>query len=240
MPLTPVRVMRIVPKALSFDGIDDYVEVPDFLPQLSEITVETLFYVLSEARYGLVTQADYTGWRLYTVETELDFGILATNDKYYYVHYTPPESYASVWHHLVGIYRKPNLELWHDKQRVAAWTVGDYDIKDSTAPILIGATWTGSNPTLRWFVKGYIALVRIYDRALTEDEIRHNYYFPNDPVKDGLVLWLHWDSIDVGAGKWYDKSGYGNDGTIYGATEVEIIKSPVRTLTPTRLLSPVR
>ena len=85
-------------------------------------------------------------------------------------------------------------------------------------------------------IHGYIAFVRIYNRALSDSEITHNYYFPNDPVRDGLVLWLHWDSIDIENGIWYDKSGYDNHGTIYGATLVDIIKSPTRILSPTRII----
>ena len=38
-------------------------------------------------------------------------------------------------------------------------------------------------------------------------------------ITDGLVLWYDGDSIDIENGIWHDKSGNGNDGTIYGATK---------------------
>ncbi len=36
------------------------------------------------------------------------------------------------------------------------------------------------------------------------------------------------------AGKWYDKSGYGNNGTLYNVQCVDLIKKPVRILQPVR------
>jgi len=63
---------------------------------------------------------------------------------------------------------------------------------------------------------GTIALVRIYNRVLSEDEVRWNYLHPDNPVRDGLVLWL---KMDEGEGtKVFDYSGNDNDGTIHGAT----------------------
>jgi len=82
--------------------------------------------------------------------------------------------------------------------------------------------------------------VLLYSRPLTDEEILWNYNNPDNPVRRGLVLWLHWDSIDPAKGVWYDKSGYGNHGKIYGATLVKIVKSPRRVLTPARVLAPVR
>jgi len=64
--------------------------------------------------------------------------------------------------------------------------------------------------------RGLIKDVRIYNRALSDSEIRWDYLHPDDPVRDGLVLWL---PMNEGSGdEVYDLSGYNNHGTIYGAT----------------------
>jgi hypothetical protein len=56
--------------------------------------------------------------------------------------------------------------------------------------------------------------VRVYSRALTEQEVRHNFQNPNSPVLDGLELWLSWDSFRGSV--WLDKSGKGRHATVYG------------------------
>jgi len=73
-------------------------------------------------------------------------------------------------------------------------------------------------------IQRYIAFIRIYSRALSRSEILHNYRNPNNPIRDGLVLWL--DARNVIGNTWYDLSGYGNNGTIYGATQVSLFNPP--------------
>ena len=56
--------------------------------------------------------------------------------------------------------------------------------------------------------------LRIYDRALSENEIKTLYN--GGDIRDGLVLYL---PMDEGSGNTvYDHSGNNNHGTIYGAT----------------------
>jgi len=63
-----------------------------------------------------------------------------------------------------------------------------------------------------------VYFVLIYSRALSDLEIQNIYNDPTNPPTDGLVLWLAPDSVDTANDIWTDKSGQGNDGTIYGAT----------------------
>ncbi|MEM4454319.1 MAG: LamG domain-containing protein [Thermofilaceae archaeon] len=56
--------------------------------------------------------------------------------------------------------------------------------------------------------------VRIYNRALSDDEIRA-IYEQGAPIRDGLVL--HLDFTEGEGSVAYDKSGCGNHATIYGA-----------------------
>jgi hypothetical protein len=74
----------------------------------------------------------------------------------------------------------------------------------------------------------------IYSRILSETEISWNYVNPDNPIRNGLVLWLraHPDYIkDIdgdGVLEWIDLSGFNNHGKIYGATLVKLIRDPVR------------
>jgi len=82
-----------------------------------------------------------------------------------------------------------------------------------TNPILIGNRQNEGN-----YFEGSIYLILIYNRALSDTEIQQIYNDPLNPPTDGLALWLAPDSVDTANDKWTDKSGQGNDGTIYGAT----------------------
>ncbi|MBO8175420.1 MAG: hypothetical protein H0Z18_09200 [Thermococcus sp.] len=75
---------------------------------------------------------------------------------------------------------------------------------------------------LAGYTPGKVYLVLIYNRALSDDEIQAIYNDPLHPPTDGLVLWYAPDSVDTANGLWTDKSGNGNDGTIYGASYVPL------------------
>jgi len=64
--------------------------------------------------------------------------------------------------------------------------------------------------------------VLLYNRVLSDEEIREIYEHPLDPPRDGLVLWYGPDSVDTAQNKWLDKSGNANDGQIYGASYVPL------------------
>jgi hypothetical protein len=94
--------------------------------------------------------------------------------------------------------------------------------------------------------QGYISMAMVYSRALSDSEIRWNYLYPDNPVRNGLVLWLKADPSYVkdidgdGVLEWIDLSGNNNHGKIYGAQLVQLVKTPARTLTPYRVSSPKR
>jgi hypothetical protein len=77
---------------------------------------------------------------------------------------------------------------------------------------------------VNWF-KGYIYEVLIYDRALTRDEILYNYNHSDNPVKDGLIVWLKADPSTVRGNTWIDLSGYGNNATLYNTQLIQLAPS---------------
>jgi len=240
MPLSPKRVRRIPPQALYFDGVDDYVVVPHSgLFNSPEATLEVFVSVSSLlGRWQVITTkwdgnvsheeyvlgVDYNGY-LYTIHRNaLGSRIGVTDGK----------AVAGVWYGLAMVYKADSfLRLYVNTSKYETTYTGTMYYQ--TGPLYIGQR--GDN---LYFFPGYIAYVRLYSRALTDDEITWNYNYPDNPIRNGLVLWLHWDSIDPVAGVWYDKSGFGNHGTIYGATLVKIVKPPRRVLTPSRVLAPRR
>jgi hypothetical protein len=88
----------------------------------------------------------------------------------------------------------------------------------NTQNIYIGSEKGGGR-----FFQGFIAQVLIYkDKALSVFEIQHNMLNSNNPVRDGLVLWLDVRACDASKNICYDLSGNGNHGTMYNVSIVTL------------------
>lgn len=241
MPLTASRIKpRLPPKAMYFDGTDDYVDVYPFdiitdFPFTVEAMVSADTYAQSysgivdhgrsaKKNFWILTHADYekiqvgvgdgSGGQEISIDVSSYLGepILVTAVFYNDL----------IRGYLNGVY-------------VAGRTLTITPVIDTSIRLTLGMRTSHT-----YGFRGYIAFVRIYNRSLSESEIEWNYLHPSDPVRDGLVLWLHWDSIDSASGLWKDKTYHGNDGTIYGASEIEFTPPPYRKLTPVRKLNVVR
>jgi len=136
------------------------------------------------------------------------------------------------WWMIGGTYDGAELISWANGQQINTRYYSDKYVRETNTVLHIAHGWAGYAPI-------EVAVAYIYkDKALTGDEIQHNHLNPMSPVTDGLVLWL---KMEEGSGTTvHDYSGYGNDGTIYGASWTEITHDPVRTLSPVRVLSNVR
>ena len=209
-------------KALSFDGVDDYVEISR--PATGdEVSVEVLIKYPSSYDPGGIFGAflDWTpnkasyllwsdksnmfSWRIQgvsSVSPRLDFPYSADNlDKWYHVFATYSKSEGKMRLYInASLYAEGNFN-----ESIAypdiPWYVGRY----TTA-----------------YTKVFIALIHIYNRSLTESEIKQNYYsvvYHNvSYVTDGLVLYFEFDSF-LSPTECKDLSGNGNDGVAYNGVE---------------------
>jgi hypothetical protein len=241
MPLSPLRTLRIPSEyALSFDGVDDKVRVP-YSPSLVAFPV-TMVAWLYHDRTQTWNRGDIVG-RLYNYRSSiLKTGAL---ESWYYdgtvwrggsFGVTIPEK---VWKHVAFILKPEGTdtrrELYVDGLLVASDVTTGQPITTATHIVRIGE----SSPDYA-LIKGYIDEVCIYSRVLSADEIFWNYNYPYNPIRNGLVLWLSGTDEAIQPPTWYDKSNFGNNGTIYGAQKTQLIRKPVRTLAATRVLASVR
>jgi len=245
MPLTPKRVLRQFRYAMYFDGVDDYVLVPYNrvfdVGNSGQLTVAVFVeYVLAPVAWrGIVTK------NREDPDTSYWYGIFISATTSYVYHFrfstsavnTIPASTTSfdyVELKMTTTYAEGYVNL---VKRASLYAI----IKDATYPLYIGRA--GGVPQ---FFSGYIRSVYIYSKWLTDDESAQNYNYPDNPIKNGLVLWLQADpqyikDIDGdGVLEWIDLSGYNNHGKIYGAQLVQLIKTPNRVLKPARVLKPLR
>ena len=225
--LAPVRIRGTFGKALSFDGVDDYVDCgKDVIDATGTITFECWFKSNDISAAQGIASIVNTGYDYSTGKNYLVVGIFNSRVQATAAGSLESSRWSSVlqsntWYHLVVI------KVPGDIDKIYINGVEDTHSSD--------AHWGGDVSTVIGkvdvatdrYLKGTIDEVRIYNRALSEEEIVQ--LFQGGHVWKGLVLWLRFDE---GSGTTAgDSSGYGNHGTIYGATWTNgamILRKPVR------------
>ncbi len=172
--------------ALNFDGIDDYVLLPnesDF-DITGPITVEAWIKVdeWDIPNQAIVTKGDNT-WRISRnwINSTISFalsgvgqldGSVAVDD--------------NQWHHIAGVYDGSSMSLYIDGVLDVSNTSSG-SIATSDDPVIIGSNYQGI-PTR--FFDGSIDDVIIWDRALSQTEILETMATPIDPADSGLVAYF--------------------------------------------------
>ena len=246
MPLTPKRVLRQFRYAMYFDGVDDYVRVKDS-DSLHIFGSMTIFYLVipyfKSAYQAITTKWDGNPYH------EIFISGLTGNNRFYAIHRNTDgyrfyvetsQTYASgLWYSVAVVYDLASLSIIVNGSKSSTLYSG-------TPYPNTGDLFIGQRGDSQYWSNIYLANLLIYSRALSDSEILWNYQYPDNPVRSGLVLWLQADPSNVkdidgdGILEWIDLSGFNNHGKIYGAQLVQLIKTPVRVLTPARALSPVR
>jgi hypothetical protein len=173
-------------KAFSFDGIDDYVEVPDeaSLSLTNSLTIEAWINPRSLShRYPAIVKK--TGLRGgpstthgYTLEfidriPQVVLG-LYVGDQWFS---SPPANVpvgTNTWSHVVATYDGSWIRMYLNGTEIGPATYGPGSIMLSDNPLNIGRDPGHPTDPDRYF-DGLIDDVRIYNRALTADEIRSIY-----------------------------------------------------------------
>ena len=175
--------------ALDFDGVDDYVEVhdsPDFTT--NKITVlawvkgpaQSIGRVLSHYEYG----RDERAWTMYSQDGTDKFNVAITDTgEYYFGHRkqykTSVAAFDNSWHFLAFTFdgAGSNLKLYldgtEDTDVVKVYDDPITKIYDSTASVTVGCDFYYGETD--HFFNGIIDDVRIYNRALSEEEILEVY-----------------------------------------------------------------
>jgi len=207
-----------VKPALAFDETDDYVLVP-YSPSLAveggDFTALVFAYIPpahgGENYPALLDRGRYQAANFWIINRRdnnyMYFG-LGYTDGTICEYNTGP--YTGL--HLFGIKRSGNTMY----AIVDGSVVGSLDIT-KTVNVTNRDLYLGYNLNIAYF-GGIIYCAYIYNRALSDSETSYIFNNPNSPPANGLVLWL---PLDEGSGSVVnDKSGNGNNGTIYGATWV--------------------
>ncbi|MBW2973644.1 VCBS repeat-containing protein [Candidatus Woesearchaeota archaeon] len=162
--------------AYSFNGVNDYILVPDS-PSLSprqEVTVEGWFYYKNAgSNTGLIWKHSYN-YILYTGEnSQVKFRVWNTSNAVSGANFSEASLAIPGWNHIVGVFNGTNAILYLNGSQIG--TIGSAiggGIRDQAGDLFIGKR--GDNGGSIYF-NGTIDEVRIYNQSLTPQQIKANY-----------------------------------------------------------------
>jgi Tol biopolymer transport system component len=224
------KVVNIFPSfpgtALYFDGVDDYVEIPDSdsLNPTNEITIS--FWVYHNGYAGIYKIA-FCPNEQYSPGNSRSYYLIVrydTNKVVLRIHsavrtadsiYSNNAVGLNEWHHVTGTFNRGKAEIYIDGELDNSTTMSVSSIMDDVQPLFIGGCWSYCGAD-HWTsgLKGIIDEVAIYNRALSAEEIQARISRHLTGEEAGLVG--YWD-FDEGEGQVvYDLSGNGNHGYLGG------------------------
>jgi len=159
-----------------FDGVDDEVEIPhsESLNVISEITVALYVYdTTGPTNMGIISKGNRgETWFIDAENSEAPVEgmewFVKTTAGAFVLH--APLGYMNKWIHLVAVAKTGYMAIWIDGIEVAMRSDITGSILTTTNPLVLGAHFDGL------FFRGILDEVRIYNRALSADEIRMLMY----------------------------------------------------------------
>jgi hypothetical protein len=196
-----------------FDGVDDYADAGVFTDLTGNFTVSTWVYIngTTSAVQDLVSKFGGTAATTNFLLEVNSSGTLVS----FFVGDGNPSNAASAtislgqWYFVTGIWDGTNTKIYLNGSFIAnATTPLTPDV--SGTHLFIGARSSG----LR-FTNGSLDEVRIYNRALSDEEVGKLYRetVPDNP-DTGLVGYWPMNGKDISGTTAYDRSGKGNTGTL--------------------------
>jgi hypothetical protein len=163
---------------LYLDGVNDYVEVPDANSLSSPNNVSIFVRVNSpdiQSRWS-----DVLGKGVSDTDEELAFWYISGQawfDVGYPYAAILPSVLNNTWNTFAGTFKKTSssaiFTIAQNGANKSLWQSGNYNysVSPNSYPLTIGKRWYNSDPNSRTF-KGYIDCVMIFNKALSEAEIR--------------------------------------------------------------------
>lgn len=191
-------------KALAFSGkmpftLEAYVYPEDTVASTPIITKGNDEWKCTES-YGLQRKVffnqetgdpveDYLEFYIYNTEWNEDDGVYTKVS----ASIPTPDNWAGQWHRIAGTFDGENLKLYLDGKEVAA-AKDSHGIARGGNAVGIGAdvTYDAQNPNVPPIFKGLIDNVRIYNKALTPDEIKKTSRKPDE----NALVWLDFEGAE--------------------------------------------
>jgi hypothetical protein len=167
----------------SFDGVDDYIKLNNDILMQSNKTISMWLYLNSAKTHALINQGGVSnnrGW-YFAALSDMNLRFTGSNTSYdsglrSRITTNSPLSLAT-WHHVVLVFDSSNQEAYFYVDGVLCPDDGgviysSYNLASVDANI---GTYNDTNGTINTIANGLIDEVGIWDRLLTEDEIKRIY-----------------------------------------------------------------
>ena len=239
-------------RAMYFNGVNAYVVIPLTVYGWSSITVQEWLYPFHPKANSAYTKFSMIG--------DVPSVFWGTNNRYDYTallfHFVTRRPDGAMGYYGFSIFAYRNMWVntayrFSIADRMLAGYVNGGRVYSATVPSTEYTVleWNPDTATRPWMYRRFVLgasvegresmkmmqfQLLIYSRVLSDSEIAWNYWNPDNPVRNGLVIWLQADPqyiMDIdgdGVLEWVDLSGSGNHGKIYGARLVELIRTPAR------------
>ena len=207
--------------SLSFDGVDDYVNISsgdDF--NVSDDQELTISAYIKTNENGYLFNAEFSfGYYFYISQSsELALWYNGTGNGCG----ANTDIRDGDWHHVVASYDGNSIKIYIDGQLDNnCENMGSLESRDGSIDITIG-----NRPGSTHF-NGGIDEVSIWNKALTQEEVENTIQVELNGDEEGLIG--YWNFNDGEGTTLTDLSGNGNNGTISGATwsdDVPILPTP--------------
>ena len=174
---------------LSFDGVDDYVDVPPSASLNTPNTLTAEAWVYWRGGHGRILQKDDRGNNVYTRLWESgvntgDFRIELWHSNGDTTVQNANSLTVNEWIHLVMTFDGTDIKMYQNSVLTKTFNFpGDIRV-DNNTPVTIGGHWINAE-----FFNGLIDEARIYNRALSASEISQLYLTPYAGFVEDLPLW---------------------------------------------------
>ena len=240
--LTAEKEIAILPmcptgSALTFDGVDDYLEIADnpalqfnqndsFAISFWALPVSHLSgkggWIIGKMQDSSVTHSFTYEVAWWSSSSTFAFSISRANSTgWVSLNTTAGSVPAGKWYYVSVVYDNRDMKIYLNGKLNSTGTFPyNADNTTSTQSMALGARLINSNLEKGRFYNGQIDDVAIFNRTLTPEEVQYNMYHKLAGNENGLVG--YWD-FEEGQGQIaHDKSGNGNDGQLGGSGEAQI------------------
>ena len=226
----PLYIDGVSGKALQFDGVDDYVSIPDSQSlRIQSFTLAAWIY-MTERPYqhgsrhsSIFNKFHYqigtgdTGFTFTFVDpTSTDDNLMIAigdgiDDRQLVRYNSINDLTLNQWHFVTGTWDGSIASIYIDGQLKSSANTDEYTIAYDSTPLALG-TEVASGAKDVWF-KGIIDEAMVYNKTLTAEEIQDAY---NSYFEDLRGYW----KLDKGSGTTaFDSSAYGNNGILMNGPE---------------------
>ncbi|MBU4332311.1 hypothetical protein KKD20_04275 [Patescibacteria group bacterium] len=169
------KVAGISGQALQFDGVDDYMDAGKVLSGggLTSLTVSAWIYINGFGELGFVAgKSDEYMLRLEDVTEGKHFEFFVKIGGTWYAAQNTPVANTGIWYHMIGVWDSSlalnQIKIYIDSNLKSSYNIsGSINAADTSA--YIGGVGTA------WSFDGLIDEARVYNRALSADEIGQLY-----------------------------------------------------------------